>query len=92
MGTPQFNSYIDNIDRDFWQDFWQNLCKSRGQLRRYDKGDEFVTAGTVGRYIGYVKTGALKYVCYSYDGTSHVSTSMYHSTSTTLKVLCYAIK
>ena len=64
----QFNSYIDNIDTDFWQ----NLCKSRGQLRHYDKGEVFVTAGEVGRYIGYVESGALKYVCYSSDGTPHV--------------------
>lgn len=64
----QFNSYIDNIDTDFWQ----NLCKSRGQLRHYDKGEVFITAGDVGRYIGYVESGALKYVCYSSDGTAHV--------------------
>lgn len=64
----QFNSYIDNIDTDFWRD----LCMSRGELRHYDKGDEFLTAGTVGRYIGYIKSGVLKYVCYSSDGTPHV--------------------
>lgn len=64
----QFNSYIDNIDTDFWQ----NLCKSCGQLRYYDKGEAFITAGEVGRYIGYVESGALKYVCYSSDGTPHV--------------------
>lgn len=64
----QFNSYIDNIDTGFWQD----LCKSRGELRHYDKGEEFITAGEVGRYIGYVESGALKYVCFSSDGTSHV--------------------
>ena len=65
----QFNSYIDNIDTDFWRD----LCMGRGELRHYDKGDEFLTAGTVGRYIGYIKSGALKYVCYSSDGTPHVT-------------------
>lgn len=54
----QFSSYIDNIDTDFWQ----NLCKSRGQLRPYDKGEVFITAGDVGRYIGYVESGVLKYV------------------------------
>lgn len=64
----QFNSYIDNIDTDFWQD----LCKNRGHLRHYDKGEAFITAGEVGRYIGYVESGALKYVCYSSDGTHHV--------------------
>ena len=35
----QFNSYIDNIDTDFWQD----LCKNRGHLRHYDKGEAFIT-------------------------------------------------
>ena len=64
----QFNSYIDNIDTDFWGD----LCVSQGVLRHYDKGDEFITAGAVGRYIGYVESGSLKYVCYSSDGESHV--------------------
>lgn len=66
--SSQFNSYIDNIDRDFWHD----LCKSRGQLRHYARREEFVTAGTIGRYIGYVESGALKYVCYSSDGAPHV--------------------
>lgn len=65
----QFNSYIDNIDTDFWRD----LCLSHGELRHYDKGDEFLTAGTIGRYIGYIKSGALKYVCFSSDGTPHVT-------------------
>lgn len=64
----QFNSYIDHIDTDFWR----RLCEDEGELRQYDKGEEFITAGTVGRYIGYVKSGALKYVCYSDDGTPHV--------------------
>lgn len=64
----QFNSYIDNIDTGFWRD----LCKSRGELRHYKRGEEFITAGTVGRYIGYVESGALKYICYSSDGTPHV--------------------
>lgn len=65
----QFNSYIDNIDTDFWRD----LCLSHGELRYYDKGDEFLAARTVGRYIGYIKSGALKYVCFSSDGTPHVT-------------------
>lgn len=65
----QFNSYIDNIDTDFWRD----LCLSRGELRHYGKNKEFLTAGTIGRYIGYIKSGALKYVCFSSDGTPHVT-------------------
>ncbi len=64
----QFNSYIDRIDTDFWRE----LCKSRGKLHHYKRGEEFITAGTVAYYIGYVQSGALKYVCYSSDGTPHV--------------------
>lgn len=66
--SKKFNSYIDNIDTEFWRD----LCMSRGELRHYEKGREFIKAGTVGRYIGYIKSGALKYECYSSDGTPHV--------------------
>lgn len=64
----QFNSYIDNIDTEFWRD----LCVRHGELRHYERGDEFIAAGTVGRYIGYIENGALKYECYSTDGTPHV--------------------
>lgn len=66
--TDQFNSYIDTINIDFWKD----LCLKHGELRNYQKGDEFITAGTVGKYIGYISSGTLKYECYSDDGTAHV--------------------
>lgn len=56
----QFNSYIDNIDTDFWRD----LCLNRGELRHYDKDEEFLAAGTIVHYIGYIKFGALKYVLF----------------------------
>ena len=64
----QFNSYIDKIDTDLWR----RLCIDHGELRHYDRDEEFITAGEVGRYIGYIESGSLKYVCYSEDGTSHV--------------------
>ncbi len=66
--SSQFNSYIDNIDIDSWRE----LCVSRGELRHYERDEEFITAGHVGRYIGYIQSGALKYVCYSDDGEPHV--------------------
>lgn len=66
--SSQFYSYLDNINADFWR----QLCMNHGELRHYEKGEEFITAGTIGRYIGYIKSGALKYVCYSSDGTPHV--------------------
>lgn len=48
----QFNSYIDTIDTDFWRE----LCTREGELRHFERGDEFITAGTVGRWIGYAIT------------------------------------
>ncbi len=66
--VPQFNSYIDTVDTDYWKE----LCIKHGELRYYDKGDIFIEAGTVGRYIGYIESGSLKYECYSSDGTPHV--------------------
>lgn len=64
----QFNSFIDNIDTDSWR----NLCIGYGELLHYERDEEFITAGQVGRYIGYIKSGSLKYVCYSDNGTPHV--------------------
>lgn len=64
----RFNTYIENMDGDAWR----AMCVSEGTLRRYAKGEEFVAIGTVGRYIGYVAKGRLKYVAYSDDGTEHV--------------------
>lgn len=66
--TDNFNTYIDNINTDFWRD----LCLTEGELRHYAKGEEFISAGKIGRYIGYVKSGTLKYVTFSQDGTDHV--------------------
>ncbi len=66
--TENFNTYINNIEVDFWK----ALCLNEGELHAYNKGDEFVKAGSIGRYIGYVKSGTLKYVAYSADGKEHV--------------------
>ncbi len=66
--TENFNTYINTIEVEFWK----NLCISEGKLHLYAKGDEFVSAGAVGRYIGYIKSGMLKYVAYSSDGEEHV--------------------
>ena len=63
-----FNTYIDHIEPDFWRE----LCIRDGELRNCPKGTEFVNAGSVGRYVGYIKTGTLKYVAYSSDRTEHV--------------------
>ena len=41
-------------------------------MRSYDKGDYFIERGQVGRYIGFVKSGTLKYVAYAADGSESV--------------------
>lgn len=63
-----FNTYIDYIDPDFWRE----LCVKDGNLRHYERGEEFAKVGEVARYIGYIKSGTLKYVAFSVDGTEHV--------------------
>lgn len=63
-----FNTYIEHIDVKAWRE----LCVSKGSLRRFSKGEEFVSIGKVGRYIGFIQSGSLKYVARSADGTEHV--------------------
>lgn len=63
-----FNPYIDDIDLGYWRD----LCVREGKLRRYEAGEYFLTAGSVGRHVGYVKTGSLKYVADDDEGNEHV--------------------
>jgi CRP-like cAMP-binding protein len=66
--TKNFNTYIEHIDVDAWREF----CVSKGILRHFAKGEEFVSIGKVGRYIGFIQSGTLKYVARSADGTEHV--------------------
>ncbi len=66
--TDNFNTFINRIDSEAWRE----LCVSKGTLRRYAKGEEFVTIGRVGHYIGFIISGTLKYVAVSEDGTEHV--------------------
>lgn len=64
----KFNSYITNIDTNFWKD----LCIKKGFLMNFSKGEAFIKVGTVGQYIGYIQSGTLKYVAYSPTGDPHV--------------------
>lgn len=63
-----FNTYIDHIEPDFWRE----LCVNEGTLRHYERGEEFAKVGHVARYVGYIKSGTVKYVACSVDGTEHV--------------------
>lgn len=66
--NENFNTYIDRIDFEAWH----LICVSKGKLRQFAKGEEFVSIGKVGRYIGFIQSGTLKYVARSVDGTEHV--------------------
>lgn len=63
-----FNTYIDGIDAGFWSD----LCVNRGELLSFKRGEAFVSRGQTGRYLGYIKSGTLKYVAISDDGNEHI--------------------
>lgn len=64
----KFNTYIEHPEIERWRD----LCVNDGELCQYSKGEEFVSIGSVARYIGYVKSGTLKYVVYDELGKEHV--------------------
>lgn len=59
----EFNTYLGNIDSDFWS----RTCLEQGKLKKYKKGEEFITIGEVARYIGLIKSGSVKYVAYNDD-------------------------
>ncbi len=68
MDSSNFNTYYDSIDCNYWRD----LCVERGVSRTYEKGEVFVEQGSVARFLGFIKTGALKYVVYADDGSESV--------------------
>ncbi|MDE5870997.1 MAG: Crp/Fnr family transcriptional regulator [Muribaculaceae bacterium] len=68
MRSLRFNTYYDSIDLDFWREFFLR----EGDLLRYEKGVSFVERGHPAPYIGYIKTGGLKYVAYAADNSEHV--------------------
>lgn len=59
----EFNTYLEGIDSEFWS----RLCREEGTLRKYKKGEEFISINTVAKYIGLIKSGSVKYVAYTAD-------------------------
>lgn len=66
--SSNFNTYYENIDSNFWR----NIFVEKGVLRHYEKGDLFAEEGRIARYLGYIQSGALKYVVYAPDGSEKV--------------------
>ncbi len=66
--TEEFNSYKHYQ----FVDFWQKLCESEGELRRYERGDYFFREGEIARYFGFIRSGTLKYITFDSEGVEHV--------------------
>ena len=59
----EFNTYIEKMDSMFWR----KLILEHGCLKKYRKGEEFITIGTVAKFIGLIKSGSVKYIAYNAD-------------------------
>lgn len=59
----EFNTYLQGIDTEFWG----SLCREKGELRVYKKGEEFIAINTVAKHIGLIKSGSVKYIAYTAD-------------------------
>ena len=57
----EFNTYLEEIDSEFWS----HLCREKGELRTYKKGEEFITINSVAKHIGLIKSGSVKYTAYN---------------------------
>ena len=51
------NDFLSHIDFESMREY----CMANGKTVRYAKGDCFAETGSVGRYVGFVKSGYFKY-------------------------------
>lgn len=68
MDSNKFNSYIDCPSIDYWKE----LLENEGTLKHFDRNDSFFREGEVAKYIGYIKSGTLKYATYDSEGSEHI--------------------
>lgn len=64
----EFNSYTHGLDLTIWHE----LCREKGILMRFKKGEALVRRGNRLRYCGIVLAGTFKYVIPDNDGDRHV--------------------
>ena len=53
-----FNSYTEGLDLEFLKDY----CTTKGELRKFSKGDFFESEGDCSKWIAFVKSGYFKYL------------------------------
>ena len=54
-----FNSYMGNIDTDFFRE----LCLRNGELRYHKRNEFILREGEVGSFFGFIVSGVIKYTC-----------------------------
>lgn len=64
----EFNTYLEGIDSEYWG----RLCREKGELRTFKKGEEFITIGKVAKYLGLIKSGSAKYIAYTDEGDEKI--------------------
>ncbi len=61
----EFNSYMSNIDIDFFKE----LCLKHGELRHYKKNEFILHEGDACSFFGFILSGVVKYSCIPPDRT-----------------------
>lgn len=65
---PKFNIYDQKIDFSVIKEF----CRENGRPVYYSKDDVFVQQGSIGKYLGVVKSGYFKYTTLTSSGCDAV--------------------
>ena len=53
-------------------EFWRDLCREEGTLKKLNKGEPFLSIGHVCRYLGFIESGSFKYVAYTKKGEERI--------------------
>ena len=64
----ELNTYIDGIPLEFWKD----LCREEGEVKRLKKGESFLDIAEVCKYLGYIEAGSFKYVAHTPEGEERI--------------------
>lgn len=64
----RFNRYKEDVDLSALRSY----CEEHGRVCRYSKGDVILQQGEIGRYIGFVLSGYLKYTTVTDSGNEAV--------------------
>ena len=64
----EFNTYLEKVDSNYWN----NLCKEMGTLRKFKAGEEIIPLGNVGQFLGLIKSGTVKYTAFTSEGEERI--------------------